>query len=938
QYFKKNLQLSGVSDLVKAKTHYGLGTDFRKIRELASAKKHYLFALKFYIEVNDFQNQALIYCNLGRIEVELGNLNEGYDFFQKSLKMCSKDNHNLLMHLHLNIAFYYDYQLDFTQVENNLKLAYSNIKEINDKTNLFDILCSLAINSMKIRDLGKAKEYYRESMVLAENLGFNQGILLCYAGFGTISYLEGKFEEAIGLLQKANKIAEQLNEKLDLLQTYYQLGNVYTALGNFKQSEINYLQAKKITDEIKDSVVFILPNLYTSIAQMYLENKQFKKVKPFLSEAVLMWEKLDVMCGKCEAMLTQTMLFRNQKEFEKAKNSCQTGMSFCNKNLEGCNNGKNFIIEKCLVDFELNQTEKEINELFALRENKNFEEFVSTINYYLLDIYAKKKLPFPHKPKVSLEELRVKTIEELEKQYKTNPKFSFKQKLNFLKTLNFKNSETYLDLVRSLANLINPETTINEFLNFLQNETEANACQIILKKKNGFEICVVSPDLKPDELQFSKTILNKTINLKKPILIQNALEDTDLKENKSLKGKIFLSVIAVSFEIDKKITGAVYLERTKVLAGSFNENDLEKVSNIANIISPVVFKHIETSKLKNSAELQKRGFFVGTSKKMHEIYEQIQEVALYDFPVYFFGETGTGKELAAQCLHNLSNRKNKSFIAVNCSTIQKNLVESDFFGHEQGAFTGAVSAQKGKFELADGGTIFLDEIGELNLEIQAKLLRAVEKQEIWKVGAESPKKIDTRIVIATHKNLLAEVEKGNFREDLYHRLAFLKIEIPPLRERPEDIPVLAYHFLKKANLKTNKEIAGFTEDAVEYLLSQKWRGNVRELENAISICVLRAKKGMMIDSLCLKLFYEMRASSVTKNHNGNTIAENGFEIRNDSSQGLNEKIDALEKYEILKSLKENNYHLKNTYQALKIDNKRLDRLLAKYKIVITKLK
>ena len=224
---------------------------------------------------------------------------------------------------------------------------------------------------------------------------------------------------------------------------------------------------------------------------------------------------------------------------------------------------------------------------------------------------------------------------------------------------------------------------------------------------------------------------------------------------------------------------------------------------------------------------------VGTSRKMQEVFKLIGRVAKSDVTVLITGESGTGKELIAKAIHKYSHRRNKPFLAINCAALPPNLLEAELFGYEKGAFTGAVSSKKGIFEQANGGTIFLDEIGELELSLQSKLLRVLQEKEIRRIGGNKTIKVDVRIVAATNRNLEQEVKKGNFREDLFFRLNVVNVEIPPLRERREDIIPLAVYFIKKFSKEFKLPVKELSESAVEWLLGYDFPGNVRELENMI---------------------------------------------------------------------------------------------------------
>ena len=253
---------------------------------------------------------------------------------------------------------------------------------------------------------------------------------------------------------------------------------------------------------------------------------------------------------------------------------------------------------------------------------------------------------------------------------------------------------------------------------------------------------------------------------------------------------------------------------------------------------------------------------IGKSPAITDAIKLAQKVALTDTTVLLLGETGTGKELFAEAIHQASPRHNKSFVAVNCSAFTKELLESELFGHKAGSFTGAVKDKKGLFEEADGGTIFLDEIGELDHDLQAKLLRVLESQQFLKVGDTKPTKVNARILAATNRNLNDEVTKDKFRSDLFYRLSVFQITLPALRERKKDIKLLAEYFMSYFGLKVKKQFTGMTEKFVEKLEAYNWPGNIRELKNVIERAVILADDDILDETL---LPYEMQEPQSSKN-------------------------------------------------------------------------
>jgi two-component system, NtrC family, response regulator HydG len=242
------------------------------------------------------------------------------------------------------------------------------------------------------------------------------------------------------------------------------------------------------------------------------------------------------------------------------------------------------------------------------------------------------------------------------------------------------------------------------------------------------------------------------------------------------------------------------------------------------------------------------GSMVGDSEPVQRLLQQVRRAAVTDATVLVRGESGTGKELVARMLHTLSPRRDKPFVTVHCAALAESLLESELFGHERGAFTGAVRRKLGRFELADGGTLFLDEVGEIPASVQTKLLRALQERTFERVGGEETLHVDVRVVSATHRDLQAEVKAGRFREDLYYRMHVVPLTVPPLRERPEDIPLLARHFVAKHGPRVNRAVQGLTEGALAALARHAWPGNVRELENVIEQALVFAEGQLLTEA------------------------------------------------------------------------------------------
>ena len=302
---------------------------------------------------------------------------------------------------------------------------------------------------------------------------------------------------------------------------------------------------------------------------------------------------------------------------------------------------------------------------------------------------------------------------------------------------------------------------------------------------------------------------------------------------------------------------------------------------------------------------------VWTGETMKKLMAQVERVAASETRVCILGETGTGKELVARTLHERSARASGPFITLNCAAVPAELIESELFGHEKGSFTGAAGRHIGKFEQAEHGTIFLDEIGDMPLSMQAKLLRVLEEGEVERIGSDKPTPVDVRVVVATHRNLEALVKEGKFRQDLFHRIYVFPVVLPPLRERKEDIPALVKHFAQQVCAQNNWKSIPFTPEAIQELKMHAWAGNIRELRNVVERLILLATEGQ-VTLETVQLALPQISSSQPAGH-GSTPG----------SGTLAERVQGFEREVILAELKRNHQHITNTAKALGLERSHL---------------
>ena len=354
----------------------------------------------------------------------------------------------------------------------------------------------------------------------------------------------------------------------------------------------------------------------------------------------------------------------------------------------------------------------------------------------------------------------------------------------------------------------------------------------------------------PQLVRVSRTIARKAMKENVAILGVDVSSTGNFREVESLVASNVRSLVCVPLSVFQRMIGCIYLDSTSA-ANRFNEEHLQLMAGVAGVSAVALdnarrLQWLEQENQRLTTEIRQDQSLVGEGARMKEIFQFLARVAPTDSTVLIEGESGTGKELVAKALHRNSPRANKPFVAINCAAIPETLLEDDLFGHERGAFTGAAGQKKGRLEVADGGVVFLDEIGELAPALQVKLLRVLQEREFERVGGTHPIKVNIRLIAATNRDLDETVRKGEFRQDLYYRLAVVKMTMPPLRERREDIPLLTRHFIQKHAMRCRLKAKPISSEAMAALVNYEWPGNVRELENAIERALVMGLTDMVL--------------------------------------------------------------------------------------------
>lgn len=476
------------------------------------------------------------------------------------------------------------------------------------------------------------------------------------------------------------------------------------------------------------------------------------------------------------------------------------------------------------------------------------------------------------------------------------------------------------EVSKILAESLDLKTTMDSILHLLNKYMKMNRGTISLldleTETIGIEVAYgLSKEAKAKgTYRIGEGITGKVVQTGEPVVVSDIGQDSRFLDRTKSRGDIKkrkISFMCVPIKIEGNTIGALSVD--EVFRGTQHfEEDLRFLNIIASVIAQAVklnqlVKKDKQILIKENIDLREKikeryqvENMVGNSNAMQHIYSLITQVAQTNATVLIRGESGTGKELVANAIHYNSLRANKPFIKVSCAALPENLLESELFGHEKGAFTGATESKEGRFEWADGGTLFLDEIGELSQNLQIKLLRVLQAKEFERVGGKKTIKVNVRIISATNRDLEKEIKKGNFREDLYYRINVFPVYMPPLRERKDDIMLLADYFLERLCKENNKNINRISTPAIDMLVSYHWPGNVRELENAIERAVILCNENVIRSQ---HLPPSLQTAEVTKT---------GYK------KGLTEAVENLEREMIIEALKETNGHQGKTADKLQI--------------------
>ncbi|UCE67893.1 MAG: sigma 54-interacting transcriptional regulator [Candidatus Zixiibacteriota bacterium] len=862
--FRKTLSAAKVSGdrRFEGEAQIGLGFTADKIGDLKEAENCYLKALDVFADIDLPEGSCKVLNYLGIIRKRQGDLTGAEDFYRRSLDIClDKGFLWSAMNLYGNIGNLYASKGDYRKAQLNYSRSLEISKEISDRRIESIVLLNIGHSLNEIGDLYKAEAIFFEAIDKFKTLGDKGSEAIALNNLGFLNYRKGQISDSIKFYSEGLELADEISRPRIKLANLIGLAEVHAAVADFENAGKLAVQAVELAEEIDDN-----EQLATALPILAMVNDSLLDTKGVL-KSVRKFLKLKPEIGKPRQRIKAYLLA------QKYKNDLMVDIGPVEaeiKKISGKNpevypviiafNAQNFLESDSLSNPEIWLAR--IDE--ALEKANDFYQFREKIKLMALKLdllrLIRDSVEAGRQEEKLVKEIARATgglddslIDNLKKYLGIH--IDGDEQGEYL--MNKVNRNERLAVLLRIAHTINSiresEPLLNKILDLALETLEGERGFIMLYSNDSLEPVVARNIAREDilgETTISQSSALEVARLGKPILLSGA--DDDISARQSVADFRISSLLCVPLAVKGKVHGIVYVDSRS--GTIFSDDDLDFLVSFADLAA-IAFENArmaEQLKDKN-IYLQQQvestlgfGSIVGRSSPMQRVFRMAESVANTDVTVVLTGDSGTGKEILARAIHLASPRKNAKFVPVDCGALTETLLESELFGHVKGSFTGATADRAGLFEVAQGGTIFLDEITNTGKNFQVKLLRVLQENEIRRVGESKSRKIDVRVITATNKPLESEVESGDFREDLYYRLNVVNILLPSLRERNEDIPILAAYFLEKICKKMNLPVKIFSSEALDFLLRYSWPGNVRQLENVCERMVVFTR-GELVD-------------------------------------------------------------------------------------------
>jgi|GEM_PF-453222 len=821
---------------------------------------------------------AKLYYNLSTLYQQTNKLEKAEFYGKKVIKIAKKYENQLYLIAGLNILatveqtnrrfdkaiIYYKNGLKFLQKTENIP------RKLHMLSNLAKLLFSVG-------NIEESKRNYFVALSEAKKLGNLRMISSLYNLYGRILSQNAEWGNALDFLEKSNLIAKNIEEPIIQLSNISEILFIFAFQGKNNEFETLMKKVQNLKKQMIGKKEFLEIELIMAI-QKYIKS-DFKNALSYLKNIEDSIGKLNVPEYQIPALIYESLcLIKIDKKenalesISRAKEIMKNSKMFLYKEevkfADALIWAKNLLTSRLKNKFKrlLNKTRKNQRFLYSrvlvALSDMNYEEF------------AKKRRKDYLSESISL----LKEAREILTEIDAQPLISEVSDKLFRALDKFHETEIptpktskYVDLISEISNLIkhldNPEDLKKSFIPTAKAITGAERGLFLSLDSDTDEFIVTGKDVDEaticDAKEFSKNVIKKVTRTRKPLIAYDAIKEKHFKNFESVKLNKIRSILCVPVIKNDEVLGVLYLDSRKT-PQLFSKEEQELVSSISMLLADSLIRAFGNKRMEKQLIILKKTLkinfgpenLIGRSEKMQEAFSKIEKFAQTDIPVLILGESGTGKELVARSTHLLSKRKDNNFLIIDCSAIISSLIESELFGYKKGTFTGAGKDKVGQLESADKGTLFIDEIANASEALQARLLRFLDTGEIKKLGAAKYKKVETRIIVASNKDLFQLVKDNKFMEDLYYRISKFIIYLPPLRERKEDIKPLIDHYIDFYNGKYNKNIKGVTKRAFDLLYNYEWPGNVRTLKNEIERCVFFCNESLITKENLSEVIYE----------------------------------------------------------------------------------
>jgi len=810
---------------------------------------------------------AISLNNIGLIYSRMGKQEKAMECYSRGLRIAEKTG-NLSAKILLlnNIGIIHAIRCERNKSVQYWKEGLEISEKSGARSHISNFLCNLGLTHYVFDEYSLSSDYAEKALRIARKIENPSLIGNALNVIGSVYQIKADYSKAIECYMKNVRKRKEGKTIQEMVDTFVNLSIIHLELHNLSKAFSFADKAKTIGENIG----FRRAQFYWVLGRINTLKKEYNKADDSFKTSLAISEKSEDRLLQCKTKLSMCELYLCIEKYGKAKGMCDDALSMVKeigfKRLEA-----NTLLLRAKIEKALGMT---VSALKLLAKAKKIEErienpelrwriycaiaevyysqgrFQEALDYYKKCIAVFKKI----QKKLRTKSLWNSYINDPEKQLirKRIKEITAPGVLRVsLATLPQKRLITLYEVTKVINSTMDFEEILNRVLDLAIDTVNAERGLITLIEGNEFNILAsrnIDKFTSHDVKVFSRSTAKDVVRGGRPIISIDTINDEKFKQKRSVILNSIKSLMCIPLCIRKRVIGTIYVD-TRSFVTRFNKQDLAFLKGFADQVAIGIENARLLNKMRKEIEYLKeevKGKYkfeeiIGKSQAMQKVYGVMQKVINSDSTILIQGETGTGKELIARAIHYNGKRKDNHLVSISCGALPKSLFESELFGYKKGAFTGATMDRKGLFETADGGTLFLDDITDLPLSLQAKLLRVLETQEVRRVGETLSRKVDVRIISATNKELLKEVKEERFRKDLYYRLAVITIKLPPLRERKEDIVLLANHFLKKYAKVLNKRIEGFESEAINLLVSYRWPGNVRELEHVVESAVIMTR-------------------------------------------------------------------------------------------------